>query len=292
MSYSSIGEGSSSSKQQQILEDNVNNRKGKEREKYPAITEAATEEQSENSPLILPSSYSSSSNSQQQQPYGAIDNTNNRDDLSSTTRSRHRKACTYIAISITTCGVVALFLLLWFAPTFAERSIKDGVGFSFQKASILNVTEDNVITMHVVGQIELQDPLFKLQRKFNSLFGTIGVSNSELNVYYEKKKEHNDTAVKRFNPSMGKIDLPALDLNSADAVTGFDFITRFMIDDTDALMEFCKDAVVAETIMWRVSGPLSVNLGWLPWKSNVDLDKTIELEGKKKIEIYAARQNL
>jgi hypothetical protein len=79
---------------------------------------------------------------------------------------------------------------------------------------------------------------------------------------------------------MGKIDLPALDLSSASSVTAFDFITRFMIDDTDSLMEFCKGAVAAKTVMWRVSGPLSINLGWLPWKSNVELDKTIELEGK------------
>jgi hypothetical protein len=86
---------------------------------------------------------------------------------------------------------------------------------------------------------------------------------------------------------MGRIDLPALDLNSVSSVTVFDFITRFMIEDTAALMEFCKDAVVAKTVMWRVAGPLSVTLGWLPWKSRVGLDKIIELEGKT---VYLCRE--
>jgi hypothetical protein len=270
MSYSSIGEGSSSSKQH-FLEDNSFNRKGKEREKYPANT------LQEDSPLILPPTTTSSS---QQQPYGAINDQQSQDVESSSTNRRQQKTCTYIAISITLCGVVALFLLLWFAPTFAERSVKDGVGFSFSKASILNVTADNVITMHVVGKIELQDPLFNLQHKFNSLFGTIGIRDSQLDIYYQKKQE--ESSMSAFSSSMGKIDLPALDLNSSSSVTGFDFISQFVIQDTNALMEFCKDAVVAETIMWRVAGPLAVNLGRLPWKSNVELDKTIELEGELK----------
>jgi hypothetical protein len=274
MSYSSIGEGSSSSKQ---IEENIHNRKGKEREKYP-INSNTQDNDLEDTPLL-----------QQQQPtqlYGGIIQPIN-DDTSSIQqrRSRQQKTCTYIAIGITTCGVVALFLLLWFAPTFAERSVKDGIEFSFQKASILNVTEDNVITMHVVGKIQLKQDLFSLQQKFNSLFGTIGIEQSELQVFYQQRKQEEQ---QQQVASMGKIDLPALDLNGVSSVTGFDFITRFVIDDdTEALMEFCKDAVVAKTVMWRVSGPLSVNLGWLPWKSNVDLDKIIELEGKKNYSIYA-----
>jgi hypothetical protein len=151
--------------------------------------------------------------------------------------------------------------------------VKDGVGFSFQKASILNVTEDNVITMHVIGKIELKSSLYNLQTKFNSLFGTIGLDQGDLQVFYVPPQDENPAT------SMGSIVLPALDLNDVSNVTSFDFITRFMIHDTDALTEFCKGAVAAETIMWRVSGPLLVNLGWLPWKANVDLDKTIELEG-------------
>lgn len=130
--------------------------------------------------------------------------------------------------------------------------------------------------MHVVGKIELKSELFNLQKRFNSMFGTIGIQQSELQVHYQPQQA---SSLVQSTMSMGTIDLPALDLNSASSVTDFNFITRFMIDDTDALMDFCKDAVVAKTIMWRVAGPLSVTLGWLPWNSNVDLDKTIELEG-------------
>lgn len=261
MSYNKVGEGSSSSTNRQHLD----SRKGKG--KYPA-----NQYNGEENPLILPSSFSSPS-----QPYGATSSQETQPDFHNDpvlTRRSQRKTCTYIAISITTCSVIILFALLWFAPAFAERSVKDGVGFSFQKASILNVTDDNVITMHVIGKIELEPSLFNLQQKFNSLFGTIGTQQSALNVYYQKSSTSTAST-----SSMGKIDLPALDLNGVSSVTGFDFITEFIIDDTNALMEFCKDAVIAETIMWRVSGPLTVNLGWLPWRSNVDLDKTIALEG-------------
>lgn len=272
MSYSSAGEGSSSSNSKQQLE----NRKRKE--KYPANQYILQDE--EDTPLILPTSFSSST------PYGATSSSNfsdssnqeytNNEDNSRRASGFQQKTCTYVAITITSLSVIILFILLWFAPTFAERSVKDGIGFSFQKASIVNVTEDNVITMHVVGKIELEPPLFRMQRKFNYLFGTIGIQDSKLDVYY--KKPPSTVAIVSAS-SMGKINLPALDLNSVSSVTGFDFITRFVIDDTDALMEFCKDAVASKTVMWRVSGPLSVNLGWLPWKSNADIDKTIELEG-------------
>lgn len=251
MAYNKVGEGSSSSANR-----HMNSRKGKE--KYPA------NQINEESPLIIPSS---------SQPYGTTSPETPPVPNNDTRRSQ-RKTCTYIAISIITSSVIILFFLLWFAPTFAERSVKDGVGFSFQKASILNVTDDNVITMHVIGKIELEPSLFNLQQKFNRLFGTIGTDQSALNVYYQKPSTSTIST-----SSMGKIDLPALDLSGVSSVTGFDFITAFMIDDTNALMEFCKDAVIAETIMWRVSGPLTVNLGWLPWSSNVDLDKAIALEG-------------
>lgn len=272
MSYSSTGEGPSSSHNKQQLE---NRRK----EKYPA-NQYIQNDQDEDSPLMLPSSFSSSA------PYGATSSSSssnnfvsepvNNEDSSRRTRSFQRKTCTYAAITITTLSIIVLFLLLWIAPTFAERSVKDGINFGFQKATIVNVTEDNVITMHVVGKIELEPPLFKMQRKFNSMFGTIGIDKTQLHVHYQKSPS---TAIMSATPSMGKIDLPALDLSSVSSVTGFDFVTRFVIDDTDALMEFCKGAVAAKTVMWRVSGPLSVNLGWLPWKSNVGIDKEIELEG-------------
>lgn len=274
MSYNSIGEGSSSSNQL------LNNRKGKEKysptkqqEPFYSGNEQSQQQQQQQQPLLRSSSSidygtipDSPSSSQQPQYYHTP---------ASSIRSRSQKTCTYIAISVTTCSVIILFCLLWFAPTFAERSVKDGVGFSFQKASILNVTDDNVITMHVIGKIELQPSLFNLQKKFNNMFGTIGIQESELQVHYESKEE----TVSLSSMPMGTIGLPALDLNSVSSVTTFNFITQFMIDDTDALMDFCKDAVIAKTIMWRVAGPLSVTLGWLPWKSNVDLDKTIELEG-------------
>lgn len=272
MSYNLTGEGSSSSTNKQQLE---NRRK----EKYPA-NQYIEGDQNEDSPLILPSSFSSSS------PYGATSSSSsshnyipehvNSEDSSRRTRSFQRKTCTYAAITVTTLSIIVLFLLLWLAPTFAERSAKDGINFSFQKATIVNVTEDNVITMHVVGKIELEPPLFKLQRKFNYMFGTVGIDKTQLYVHYQKPTSN---AILSVTPSMGKIDLPALDLSSVSSVTGFDFVTRFVIEDTDALMEFCKGAVAAKTVMWRVSGPLSVNLGWLPWKSNVGIDKEIELEG-------------
>ncbi|OAD03029.1 hypothetical protein MUCCIDRAFT_91588 [Mucor lusitanicus CBS 277.49] len=273
MSYNSLGEGSSSSNQL------LNSRKGKERyspthDEEPLDADN-THHQQQQKPLLASSASSD---------YGAIipaataspaSSQHNITTPASSIRRRSQKTCTYIAICITTCSVIILFCLLWFAPTFAERSVKDGVGFSFQRASILNVTEDNIITMHVVGKIELKPDLYSLQKKFNSLFGTIGIQQSALQVHYQPQQQSSALS----SMSMGTIDLPALDLNSASAATPFDFITQFVIDDTDALMDFCKDAVVAKTIMWRVAGPLSVTLGWLPWNSNVDLDKTVELEG-------------
>ncbi|KAI8637075.1 hypothetical protein BD408DRAFT_425155 [Parasitella parasitica] len=271
MSYSSIGEGSSSTNHQ------LNTHKGKE--KYSPTTQQETQSldtsQAQRPLLGSPSAqYGAIGSSSSSQQFLQQGQQSNNQTPTPSIRSRSQKTCTYIAITITTCSAIILFCLLWFAPTFAQRSVKDGVAFSFQKASILNVTDDNIITMHVVGKIELQPTLFNLQNKFNNMFGTIGIQETELQVHYES----NETSV-LSSMSMGTIDLPALDLNSLSSVTTFDFVTRFLIDDTDALMNFCKDAVVAKTIMWRVAGPLSVTLGWLPWKSNVNLDKTVELEG-------------
>lgn len=253
MSYHSIGEGSSSS-------NSPHSRKGKEK------SNQYSEEQEPllSSPTVYGSVIPTNHNEEQQQPI----------EQSHVNPRRQQKTCTYIALIITTFSILVLFSLLWFAPTFAERSVKDGVNFSFQKASILNVTEDNVITMHVTGNIELKSSLYNLQSKFNSLFGTIGLEKDDLQVYYVPQQKEKSSTL------MGFITLPSLGLNSASNVTTFDFITQFMIKDTDALTEFCKDAVAVETIMWRVAGPLLVNLGWLPWKVNVDLDKTVELEGK------------
>jgi hypothetical protein len=273
MSYPSIGEGSSSSNTPHLEQYDSTNSKGKD--KYPvnqSYRYSPEETDSVHAPLLTPSS-----------AYGSVlsidsvseENTNSNERLS-------QKTCTAIAIFITVCSIIILFFLIWFAPTFAERSIDKGVAFSFQRAAILNVTEDNIITMHVTGKIELQPELFRLQQKFNHVFGTIGIRQSELQVHYQQPaaSKTESRLVLAGNSSMGIIDLPALDLNSVSSVTGFNFITRFMIEDADALMEFCKDAVVSKTVMWRVAGPLSVTLGWLPWKSKVNLDKTIELEGK------------
>lgn len=271
MSYPSIGEGSSSSNKPRFEQYDDKSSKGKE--KYPANQSYRYfSEDRPQAPLFTSSS-----------TYGAISPTNNlpEDNINSDER-RSQKTCTYITILITACGVLVLFLLLWFAPTVAERSIEEGVAFSFQRAAILNITEDNIITMHITGKIELQPGLFQLQQTANHVFGTIGIRQSELRVHYQQKTESKAESrlVLAASPSMGRIDLPALNLNSVSSVTGFDFITRFMIEDTDVLMEFCKDAVVAKTVMWRVKGPLSVTLGWFPWNSVVGLDKTIELEGK------------
>ncbi|CEP15441.1 hypothetical protein [Parasitella parasitica] len=255
----------------------VNNRKGKEKCSPTSQLEAlfSGANQAER-PLLgsLSTQYGAIGSSSSSQQLPEQDQEQNNQTPVPSIRGRSQKTCTYIAITITTCSAIILFCLLWFAPTFAERSVENGVGFSFQKASILNVTDDNIITMHVVGKIELKPTLFKLQKKFNNMFGAIGIQETELRVHYEP----NEASV-LSSTSMGTIDLPALDLNSVSSVTSFDFVTRFVIDDTDALMDFCKDAVVAKTILWRVAGPLSVTLGWLPWKSNVHLDKTIELEG-------------
>ncbi|KAG2236998.1 hypothetical protein INT48_001765 [Thamnidium elegans] len=246
MSYNNVGEGSSSGSTRLPSE----TRKGK----YPA-----NQHTPEEAPLIVSSSFSSS------QPYGAIA----AHDTQPPSRPS-QKTCTYIIILATACTASFLFILLWLAPTFAERIVKQDVQFTFQQASILNVSKHKVITMHVIGSIELDSNIFHLQQKFNNIFGTIGIQQTELNVFYQKASD---------SFSMGSIDLPALDLNHGSAVTDFDFVTDFLIDDTDALMEFCKDAVVAETVLWRVVGPLSVSLGWLPWKSNVVLDKTVAIEG-------------
>lgn len=251
MSYNTLGEGSSSGSARLPSE----TRKGK----YPA--NRYTQEEA---PLIVSSSFFSSP------PYGAIAP----HDTQPPSRPS-QKTCTYIIILATTCILSLLFILLWLAPTFAERIVKQDVQFTFQQASILNVSQHKVITMHVVGSIEVDSNIFHLQQKFNNIFGTIGIYQTELNVHYQK-------ALDSF--SMGTIDLPALDLNHGSAVTDFDFVTDFLINDTDALMEFCKDAVVAETVLWRVVGPLSVSLGWLPWTSNVILDKTVAIEGTHKIK--------
>ncbi|OBZ82496.1 hypothetical protein A0J61_09455 [Choanephora cucurbitarum] len=245
MSYYPIAEGSSSSSPSQIHidpNDTYSSRKGKE--KYSANTPLRDPE--ETNPLVTPAL-----------TYGAIEPNENH---------RSQKTCAYIALSITTCTILLLFCLLWMTPSFAERTIQDGVSFQFQRASIVNVTQDNVITMHVVGQIELKSDLFHLQQKVNSFFGEIGVQQSDLQVHYTSS-------------SMGTIQLPELQLNSRSNVTSFDFVTQFVIDDSDALMAFCKDAVTAHTIVWRITGPLSVSFGWVPWVPKVALDKSIDIEG-------------
>ncbi|KAI8968173.1 hypothetical protein BDF20DRAFT_165109 [Mycotypha africana] len=224
---------------------------------------------SERDPLISPSS----------SYYGAIrpSNSSNYPDYSQhrSNTSRWRKTCTYIVISIIVPIVFLLAFIVWLAPTYAERAVEKGVAFKFKRASIMDFTDDNVIHMHISGEIGLQPRLFQMQQSLSGLFGAVEVQQSKLKVGYQKAIQ----PLLSDQLTLGTIDIPTLQLNDTSNVTSFDFITRFVIDDTDALMTFCKDAVSATTILWRISGPLSMNVAKLPWDIYTDLDKLIELEG-------------
>ncbi|KAG1228265.1 hypothetical protein G6F35_002379 [Rhizopus arrhizus] len=179
---------------------------------------------------------------------------------------RNKKLCTYIILFITIITTLIIFILLWIAPTFAERTIKEGVQFKFQTASILNVSKENTMSMHVVGQIRLEPALYSWSKQFSKVFGQVNINPSELSVMHADQ-------------TIGIIGLPALSLNASSAFTEFDFVTRFIIQDNHAFMSFCKQAVEAPTVIWHIIGPLSIGIGWVPFHSTVELDKNIELEG-------------
>jgi hypothetical protein len=120
--------------------------------------------------------------------------------------------------------------------------------------------------MHVVGQIRLEPTLYSWSKQFSKVFGQVNINPSELSVMHADQ-------------TIGIIGLPALSLNASSAFTEFDFVTRFIIQDSHAFMSFCKQAVEAPTVIWHIIGPLSIGIGWVPFHSTVELDKNIELEG-------------
>ncbi|RCH93974.1 hypothetical protein CU097_000838, partial [Rhizopus azygosporus] len=199
---------------------------------------------------------------EEQETYGTIEEPTIYDEDT----SQNKELCTYIIIFITTLITILIFFILWFIPSFAERTVKESVQFKFQTASIINVTQENTMSMHVSGQIQLDPSLYAWSNRLTTLLGTVDISPSQLEVI------HSDQ-------TMGTIDLPALSLNASSAVTEFDFITQFIIQDSHAFMTFCKQAVQARIVTWHIQGPLSVSIGWVPWHPSVDLNKDIHLEG-------------
>ncbi|KAI8884697.1 hypothetical protein K501DRAFT_217151 [Backusella circina FSU 941] len=193
---------------------------------------------------------------------------------------REPSNCRYILPSTIFLIIVLTLLLLGWLPSFAERTVDQAIDFQFQQASILNVSDDNQVTLHVMGQMELKQDLYHWTQRINSVFGKIITAPTELKVEY-------DNEIMAAN--IGLVALPELTLNSSSPVTRFDFITTFLIQDTQALMLFCKQAVVAKTVMWHLSGILPLSLGWLPYKPNVDLDRSIVLQamdGLKQTDLH------
>ncbi|KAI9282700.1 hypothetical protein BY458DRAFT_497052 [Sporodiniella umbellata] len=177
---------------------------------------------------------------------------------------QNKKICTYILLFITVLTTLIVFLILWFAPTFAERTVKDSVQFKFQTASILNLSKANSMSLHVIGQIELEPRLYRWSQRASRFLGSIVTSPSRLSVLF-------------LDQTLGTIELPALSLNDSSPSTTFDFVTDFVIQDTQALMAFCKHAVEAQTVLWHIYGPLTVHLGSLG--STLTLDKRVALAG-------------
>ncbi|KAG1491054.1 hypothetical protein G6F46_010383 [Rhizopus delemar] len=170
---------------------------------------------------------------------------------------RNKKLCTYIILFITIITTLIIFVLLWIAPTFAERTIKEGVQFKFQTASILNVSKENTMSMHVVGQIRLEPTLYSWSKQFSKLFGQVNINPSELSVMHADQ-------------TIGIIGLPALSLNASSAFTEFDFVTRFIIQDSHAFMSFCMNGL-KETKMQSMSFPGANPLGGVSISGTVGL---------------------
>ncbi|KAI9010879.1 hypothetical protein CLU79DRAFT_448547 [Phycomyces nitens] len=171
--------------------------------------------------------------------------------------------------------LVSLVLLL-LAPGFAQRSFATDVQFEFYKASILNASDDqgvDVLTMHVVGTIVLRNNLNNLAGLASKVFGSVGISDTALEVYHAQPSQSKQLG------AIGTIDLPPLSLSRTTNTTTFDFITRFVVEDTEALIAFCQDAVASETVLWRVAGPVPLQIGNLPIHTKVRLDKVVRLEG-------------
>ncbi|KAG0172871.1 hypothetical protein DFQ30_009435 [Apophysomyces sp. BC1015] len=178
-------------------------------------------------------------------------------------------------------SLVMTLMLILMAPGFAQRSLKDDVEFDFVEASILNVTsqdgEKNLITMHVVGNIVLRNTTYSLSQKASWLFGSISMQDTNLQIFYTP-----DTPAVPPQPSrgaMGTIALPMLSLQRDSSITRFDFVTQIVIEDDSALISFCEDAVALKTVNWKLMGEFMLQIGWLPVRGNLQLDKIVSLEG-------------
>lgn len=189
------------------------------------------------------------------------------------TRLRRNKACFAISILCSLIGVTAIIILL-FAPNIAQRYLRDGAEVSFQEASILNISDSDSLDIHVAGQIILNNRLFGLSQKASEIFGDVSTMQSTLDVYMANAaiQFHND-------PALGSIELPSLVLEDTDRTTNFSFTTQFRIGDSEQLAAFCRDAVNQKEVMWRVKGPVGVEVGWLPKTFIMDIEKNVALEG-------------
>ncbi|ORY95888.1 hypothetical protein BCR43DRAFT_315899 [Syncephalastrum racemosum] len=164
---------------------------------------------------------------------------------------------------------VAALLLLLMTPDFAQRSFKDGVEFRFREASILSSDDhqQDVLSLHVAGDLALKDAAYSLARKAAWLFGDLRILDSaQLQVYHA-------------GDVMGSLDLPGLALARQSNTTQFDFVTDFVITDPKALMAFAQQAVEAKNVTWRIVGPVAVKIGWLFSRLTMDLDKEVFLQG-------------
>ncbi|KAI7863525.1 hypothetical protein BDF14DRAFT_1842686 [Spinellus fusiger] len=172
-------------------------------------------------------------------------------------------------------------VLLLMAPGFAQRSFDKNVHFSFDKASILNSTQDqetSVLTMHVAGSIVLYKNIKGLASIASSVFGPVGIASTVLEVYPSPMKTNTVNRTAPMIP-MGTILLPSLSLAQDSSTTTFDFITQFTIQNSDTFVEFCKDALASDHVMWQIVGPVSVGVGWLPFQPGMILDKAVILQG-------------
>ncbi|KAF7728203.1 hypothetical protein EC973_006597 [Apophysomyces ossiformis] len=190
-------------------------------------------------------------------------------------------------------SLIMTVVLILMAPGFAQRSLEDGVNFEFLETSILNVSSQhgnkNVITMHVVGNIILKDTTYSLSQKASWLFGRISMQSTDLQVFYSPALEISQPQLSRH--AMGTISLPVLSLQQDSNVSKFDFVTQFVIEEEDVLIDFCKDAVALKTVSWQITGEVTLQIGWLPVQGHLQLDKAVNIEGMDGLQ-YTEMQSI
>ncbi|CAO3626371.1 unnamed protein product [Cunninghamella blakesleeana] len=224
-----------------------------------------------------------------------------------------------ILLIILTFSFLTSLSILLIAPGFAQKKLENGFQLTFKEASILNITatesstdldgNHQIITMHVLGSITLLDSAYSLTNKISNVFGDIQLLNTSLEVYHQpipspsspssfslfpsKKKEkritkkgimeNKEEIILPLSSSsalpMGILQLPTLILSQDSNTTEFDFITQFIIQDTNHLIDFCKDALSSKLVGWKVKGNLPIDIGWLPFQQQLSLDKIIQIEG-------------